>query len=86
MHEKIDPAKAHRHPLFKPAFDDVEDYGDMDFAGPGGKTTNVENNEMGILETGMGRTLVRHERAELGSTHDPHRQGIYATNSVGDSD
>jgi hypothetical protein len=30
--------------------------------------------------------LARHQRAELGSDHDGYKQGIYTTNSVGDSD
>lgn len=54
--------------------------------GPGGKTTNIENNEKGILETSLAGVIVAHQQAELGSDHDSFKQGIYTTNSVGDND
>ena len=78
-HEKIDVAHQATNPLFKPAALDVEDYGDMDIAGPGGKTTNIENNEKGILETGLFRKMARHTEAALGSDHDSFSQGIYSS-------
>lgn len=55
--------------------------------GPGGNSTIVaQNNEKGILETGLFGVISRHTEAALGSHNDPYRQGIYATNSVGDND
>jgi hypothetical protein len=54
--------------------------------GPGGKTTNVENNEKGILDGSVLRVVDTCEYAALGSDHDSYRQGIYTTNSVGDRD
>jgi len=55
--------------------------------GPGGNSTIVaQNNEKGILETGLFEVISRHVQADLGCAHDPMRQGIYATNSVGDND
>lgn len=56
------------------------DTGDWPFeiAGPGGKVTNIENNERGILDTIVFRTMGRHKVAELStSMHDPHAQGVY---------
>jgi len=76
-----DPAKQPCDPRFTPCGDC-----DMCSAGPGGTTTHIENNEKGILETGLFRVIARHQYAALGSDHDSQRQGIYATNSVGDRD
>lgn len=81
MSHLYDPAKQACDPKFYPCGDC-----DMCAAGPGGRTTNIENNEKGILETGLQRVIGRHAQAALGSSHDPMRQGIYATNSVGDND
>lgn len=78
-HQKIDVAQEPTQPLFKPANLDVEDYGDMDIAGPGGKVTNIENNEKGILETGLFRKMSHHTSAALGSDHDAYAQGIYTS-------
>lgn len=50
----------------------------MDVAGPGGKTTNLEHNEKGILERGLFEAMSVFKQAELGSSHDGHAQGIYA--------
>lgn len=85
-HEKLDPAKQAPNPLFMPAFRDMEDYDPMNIGGPGGQTINSENNEKGILESGLQRVIARHVQHELGSNHDSHKQGIYTTNSVGDND
>ncbi len=85
-HEKLDPAKQPVNPLFMPAFHDMEDYDPMNIGGPGGQTINSENNEKGILESGLSRVISRHVQAELGSDHDSFKQGIYRTNSVGDND
>lgn len=52
-------------------------------AGPGGRTTNIENNEKGILEAVVFRTMATYKQAELGSTHDSHSQGIYSSNGGG---
>lgn len=59
---------------------DMMDWGGshMEPAGPGGKTTIVNANEKGILETGLFRAMSLHQQAALGSSHDAHAQGIYA--------
>lgn len=50
-----------------------------EIAGPGGKQTNIENNERGILDTIVFRAMARHREASLPSSkHDPHAQGVYA--------
>lgn len=85
-HEMKDPAKDPVEPLFMPAYRDMEDYDPMNIGGPGGATINSENNEKGILESGLKRVIARHQQAPLGSSHDGHKQGIYATNSRGDND
>jgi hypothetical protein len=85
-HEKIDAAKQAPPALFMPAFHDMEDYDPMNIGGPGGQTINSENNEKGILESGLQRVISRHQQAMLGSNHDSFKQGIYTTNSVGDND
>lgn len=54
--------------------------------GPSGNSTLTDHNEKGILETNLHGVISTHQRAELGSTHDAHRQGIYTTNSQGDND
>lgn len=54
--------------------------------GPGGRTTNIENDEKGILDSSVLRTVATLQYADLGSAHDPERQGIYRTNSMGDRD
>jgi len=76
-----DPAKQPCDPEFHPCMDC-----DMCKVGPGGNSTLTENNEKGILETGIFKILTRHQFAELGSDHDSYKQGIYTTNSVGDHD
>lgn len=75
-----DPAKEPCAPLWHSA---PEDYS---IDGPGGKSTLTENNEKGILETHLFDVLKNHEQAELRGHNDPHRMGIYTTNSVGDND
>lgn len=47
-----DPAHNPADPKFEPRWFDKEDWdhGRMNLGGPGGKTTNIENNEKGILE------------------------------------
>ena len=81
MSHTYDPAKQPCDPVFYPCMDC-----DMCIAGPGGNTTLIENNEKGILETGLFKVIARHQQAELGSDHDSQKQGVYATNSVGDND
>lgn len=78
-----DPAKQPCSPLYTPCH--LPDC-PMCSAGPGGSSIVTENNEKGILETGLFEVISRHEYAALGSDHDSQRQGIYATNSVGDRD
>lgn len=53
--------------------------------GPGGRSTNGENNEKGILERQV-IAFINPTMSDLGSDHDSHKQGIYATNSAGDND
>ena len=53
--------------------------------GPSGNTTLIDHNEKGILESAL-HPLTSPQRATLGSNHDGYRQGIYTTNSAGDSD
>lgn len=56
---------------------DVNDW-PTEIAGPGGKQTNIENNERGILDTIVFRTMARHKVADLStSAHDPYAQGVY---------
>lgn len=82
-----DPAKV----ACPPDYASHEEYLDANFgcfqpSGPGGRTTNIENNEKGILETSMMSLIAKHQQAELSSNHDAFRSGIYRTNSVGDND
>jgi len=67
-------------PLMVNRFTDASDWRGtrMDIAGPGGKATNIENNEKGILEKGLFEAMAIFKQAELGSSHDSHAQGIYA--------
>lgn len=87
MAVNYDPAKEPCDPNYK-VYEDYLDAPDRQsvIQGPGGSTIIVENNEKGILETNLQNVIAKHEYAALGSDHDPHRQGIYATNSVGDRD
>lgn len=64
---------------------DAMDY-PTEIAGPGGRTTNIENNERGILDATIWRTMGTYRQAELDSSHNSHRQGIYAqdTGAYGD--
>lgn len=54
--------------------------------GPGGTTTNVENNEKGIQETELFQVMARSKRADLRSDNDTYRQGIYRSTSMTDQD
>lgn len=58
---------------------DMQDWGGsrMEPAGPAGNTTLINANEKGILETGLFRAMGLHQTAELGSDHNPHREGVY---------
>lgn len=82
MPHLYDPAKQACDPTFHPACKGYP----MCQAGPGGNATLIENNEKGILETGLQEVISRHRQAALGSDHDTYKQGIYATNSMGDND
>lgn len=82
MAQNYDPAKEPCNPLYYAPYHE----GHMAPAGPGGTTTNVENNEKGILETRLFEVISKHQRAELGSDHDSYKQGIYTSNSMGDAD
>lgn len=80
-----DPAK---QPARDPEFESPE-RDKMDWAceipvGPGGKTTNIENNERGILDRGLFDVIAKHKEAALGSDHDSHAQGIYRTSGYRD--
>ena len=78
-HELYDPAKQPCDPMYHtdPC---------CQYCGPGGNSTLTNNNEKGILETNLFKAIAMHQQAELGSSHDPEKQGIYTTNSVGDND
>jgi hypothetical protein len=74
----------HRNPETEPQDEEYEyrqndaaDY-PTEIAGPGGRTTNIENNERGVLDAVVFRALATHKQAELGSSHNSHRQGIYS--------
>lgn len=82
---RYDPAKEPCSPGYQPYLDMLKD-SQSDIVGPGGTTTHIENNEKGILETNVFGVIALHQQAELGSSHDAERQGIYTTNSVGDND
>lgn len=82
----------YRNPEFEPQDEEYEnrqtdtrDY-PTEIAGPGGKTTNIENNERGILDAVVFRAIGTEVYAPLGSEHDAHKVGIYTTNSAGDRD
>lgn len=79
MANDYDPAKTPCSPLYNHPHP-------CEICGPGGTTTRIENNEKGILETYLAMSMQGHKQAELRSSHDPHKQGIYTTNSVGDND
>ncbi|UVD39703.1 hypothetical protein SEA_ROSEPHARIE_39 [Streptomyces phage RosePharie] len=82
MAHDYDPAKEPCNPLYYPPCGECN----MCTAGPGGTSTQTENNEKGILETGLFEVIGKHRQAALGSDHDSFKQGIYTTNSVGDND
>ncbi len=87
QYKPSDPAKVPCPPDYAPH----EEYLDVNFgcfqpSGPGGRRSNIENNEKGILESGLHELIGKHKYAALGSSHDAMRQGIYRTNSVGDRD
>lgn len=74
-----DPAKTPCSPLYGHPHP-------CEICGPGGRTTNVENNEKGILESHLADSMQNGTQASLRSNHDAFKQGIYTTNSVGDND
>lgn len=55
-----DPAKQACDPTFRPCMDC-----DMCTVGPGGNSTLAENNEKGILETGLQKVIARGTSAAL---------------------
>lgn len=78
-HEKLDPAKQPVPPLFDPAFRDMEDYDPMNIGGPGGANINTENNEKGVLESGLHRIIARTTSSALKGSHP--RVGIYGSDN-----
>lgn len=78
-HEKKNPAKEPVNPMFEPAFKDTEDYDPMNSGGPGGADINVENNEKGILESGLARVIATTRTADLQASHP--RVGIYGSDN-----
>lgn len=51
--------------------------------GPGGRTTNVENNEKGIQETELFQVMAHNpKRSPLTHNGPEYRQGIYAQDSL----
>jgi hypothetical protein len=80
-HELRNSAKEPVPPLFEPAFHDMEDYDPMNIGGPGGQTINSENNEKGILESGLQRVINHNPKtADLQATHP--RVGIYGSDNT----
>lgn len=79
--------------LYDPALaeGDTEFHGCMSIhcaiCGPSGNTTLIDHNAKGILETHLHGVIVTGAKsADLGSNHDPQRQGIYRSTSMGDND
>lgn len=74
----------YKNPLNEPQDDEYEnrhlDVADFPttIAGPGGRTSNIENNERGILDHNLVRAMGVYKQAELGSSHDSFAQGIYS--------
>lgn len=62
---------------FEPRQNDAMDY-PTEIAGPGGTTTFIENNEKGILEAVIFRTLGMHQQSPLGSSNNAHRVDVYS--------
>lgn len=81
-----DPAKQAASPNYADYEECQDMHQPMNPSGPGGRNTNIENNEKGILETTLQSVIARHVYDPMQSHHDEYRQGIYATNSVGDRD
>lgn len=75
------PAKEPQSPKPEHRPDDHMDWGGtrMLAVGPGGKTTILDHNEKGILETGLFEAMGFHQEAALGSNHDSYAVGIYAS-------
>lgn len=73
MAVNYDPAKEPCNPQYHPL---CAGY-DMCIAGPGGNMQLIENNEKGILETGLFEVIARQKTAELQGDHN--RQGIYGS-------
>lgn len=80
-----DPAKTPGDKNYLP-YQDCLEQSQSDIVGPGGNKNLSNNNEKGILEANLFGVIATLQYAELGSNHDAERQGIYATNSVGDRD
>ncbi len=79
------PQKEKQDELYESRDKDAADY-PTEIAGPGGRTTNIENNERGILDATIWRAMSTYRQAELKSGHNSHRQGIYGqdTGTYGD--
>jgi len=73
---EYDPAKIPCDPLF------VSEGDRYSIDGPGGSSILTENNEKGILETNLFEHMRNGTRADLSSSHDGFRQGIYVTNDT----
>lgn len=74
-----DPAKEPQSEEYEYRNRDAQDY-PTEIAGPGGKTSLIENNDRGILQATLFRAMDGGTTAELGTTHDQHKQGIYRSN------
>lgn len=70
------PQKEPQSELFEPRNNDSQDY-PTEIGGPGGTNTMTENNERGILDAVIFRTMATYRQAELGSSHDSYAQGVY---------
>lgn len=83
-----DPAKEPQSPKPEHKYDDIQDWhgSRMNIGGPGGRTTNLDHDEKGILETGLFEAMAIHQVAELGSNHDSFAVGIYGDTDAKYSD
>ena len=59
---------------------DTADWGGtrMNPVGPAGTTTLINQNEKGILESGLFEAMREFQSSPLGSDHDRYAQGIYS--------
>ncbi len=86
MSHDYDPAKQPCEPTWRACEPGCAGCPSCYGSGPAGRTTNIEHNEKGILETGLFQVIALHQNSYMSSNHDSQRMGVYRTNSVGDND